>query len=97
MEFFIYAVNPIIFPIFISLTGWVVISNLLIAALIAIGILIVAAVPSLRTSASTYLSNNITMLAAIIQEARGNKQLVWTKIEENRRGQKTIDAPMITQ
>jgi len=74
-----------------------VISNLLIAALIAIGILIVAAVPSLRTSASTYLSNNITMLAAIIQEARGNKQLVWTKIEENRRGQKTIDAPMITQ
>jgi hypothetical protein len=37
------------------------------------------------------------MLAAIIQEARGNKQLVWTKIEENRRAKETIDAPMITQ
>jgi biofilm PGA synthesis N-glycosyltransferase PgaC len=97
MEFFIYAINPIIFPIFIFLTGWVMITNLLVAALIAIGTLIVAAVPSLRTSASTYLSNNITMLAAIIQETRGNKQLVWTKIEENRRARPTIDAPMITQ
>ena len=97
MEFFIYAVNPIIFPIFIFLTGWVMITNPLIAALIAIGAAIVVAVPNLRTTASTYLSNNVTMLAAIIQEARGNKQLVWTKIEENRRNQKTIDAPMITQ
>ena len=97
MEFFIYAVNPIIFPIVIILTGWVVITNLTIALLVAAGILIVAAVPSLRTSASTYLSNNITMLAAIIQEARGNKQLVWTKIEENRRAQQTIDPPMISQ
>jgi cellulose synthase/poly-beta-1,6-N-acetylglucosamine synthase-like glycosyltransferase len=97
MEFFIYAINPIIFPVFILLTGWVMITNLLITALIAIGATIVAAVPSLRTTASTYLSNNITMLAAIIQEARGNKQLVWTKIEENRPNQKTINAPMITQ
>jgi cellulose synthase/poly-beta-1,6-N-acetylglucosamine synthase-like glycosyltransferase len=97
MEFFIYAINPIIFPVFIFLTGWVMITNLLIAALIAIGAAIVAAVPSLRTTASTYLSNNITMLAAIIQETRGNKQLVWTKIEENRRNQKTINAPIITQ
>ena len=97
MEFFIYAVNPIIFPIFIFLTGWVMITNPLIAALIAIGAAIVVAVPNLRTTASTYLSNNVTMLAAIIQEARGNKQLVWTKIEENRRNRKTIDAPMITQ
>ena len=97
MEFFIYAVNPIIFPIFIFLTGWVMIANPLIAAVIAIGAAIVVAVPNLRTTASTYLSNNVTMLAAIIQEARGNKQLVWTKIEENRRNRKTIDAPMITQ
>jgi poly-beta-1,6-N-acetyl-D-glucosamine synthase len=97
MEFFIYAINPIIFPIFIILTGWVMITNLLIAALIAIGSLVVAVVPGLRTAASTYLSNNITMLAALVQEARGNKQLVWTKIEENRRSQPTIDAPMITQ
>jgi poly-beta-1,6-N-acetyl-D-glucosamine synthase len=97
MEFFIYAINPIMFPIFIFLTGWVMITNLLLAALISIGAAIVAAVPGLRTATSTYLSNNITMLAAIIQEARGNKQLVWTKIEENRRGKQTIDAPMITQ
>ena len=97
MEFFIYAINPIIFPIFIILTGWVMLTNILIAALIAIGAVIVAGVPGLRTAASTYLSNNITMLAAIIQEARGNKQLVWTKIEENRRSQQTIDPPMIRQ
>lgn len=97
MEFFIYAINPIIFPIFIILTGWVMLTNLLIAALIAIGAVAVAVLPGLRTAASTYLSNNITMLAAILQEARGNKQLVWTKIEENRRNQQTIDAPMIRQ
>src|SRR5690348_2977285 len=97
MEFFIYAINPIIFPIFIILTGWVMITNLFVAALIGIGALVVAVVPGLRTAASTYLSNNITMLAALIQEARGNKQLVWTKIEENRRSQQTIDPPMITQ
>lgn len=97
MEFFIYAINPIIFPILIILTGWVMLTNLLIAALIAIGAVVVAAVPGLRTAASTYLSNNITMLAAIVQEARGNKQLVWTKIEENRRSQQTLDAPMIRQ
>lgn len=97
MEFFIYAINPTIFPVLIVLTGWVMITNVVVAALIAIGSVIVAAVPSLRTSASTYLSNNVTMLAAIIQEARGNKQLVWTKIEENRRGKQTIDPPMITQ
>ena len=96
MEFFIYAINPTIFPALIILTGWVMITNLMVAALIAIGSVIVAAVPSLRTSASTYLSNNVTMLAAIIQEARGNKQLVWTKIDENRRGKQTIDPPMIT-
>jgi len=69
----------------------------LVAALVAIGTVIVAAVPSLRTAASTYLSNNITMLAAIIQESRGNKQLVWTKIDANRRGQQALDAPMIPQ
>lgn len=97
MEFFIYVVNPIIFPIFIFLTGWVMLTNLLIAALMAIGAVVVAVVPGLGTAASTYLSNNITMLAAIIQEARGNKQLVWTKIEENRQSQQTIDAPMIRQ
>jgi hypothetical protein len=97
MEFFIYAINPILFPVFLILTGWVAITNLLIAVLIGVGAVIAFAVPNLRTAASTYLSNNVTMLAALIQEARGNKQLVWTKIEENRRSQQTIDAPMITQ
>lgn len=97
MEFFIYAINPILFPVFIVLTGWVMITNLLIAALIAIGAVIVAAMPGLRVAASAYLANNVTMLAAIIQEVRGNKQLVWTKIEENRQRQPKIDAPMITQ
>jgi hypothetical protein len=33
---------------------------------------------------ATYLANNLIMLAALYQEARGNKQLTWEKIEENR-------------
>ncbi len=97
MEFFLYIVNPLFFPILVVLTGLVVITIPLVAYLIALGIVVVVAVPSLRTTASTYLSNNITMLAAIIQEARGNKQLVWTKIDENRPGPQQTTQPIIAQ
>jgi hypothetical protein len=47
-------------------------------------LVIVIAIPSLRQAGMTYASNNLTMLAAILQEARGAKQLQWTKIEETR-------------
>jgi poly-beta-1,6-N-acetyl-D-glucosamine synthase len=97
MEFFIYVINPILFPVFIALTALVVITIPLIAILVAAGALVAALVPSLRTSASTYLSNNITMLAALVQEARGNKQLVWTKIEENRRNTETVEQPIVNR
>ena len=71
-------------PLFLVLTVTVMATNLLLALLIAAGLAVVAAVPGLRTAFTTYLTNNLTMLAAIMQEARGNKQLVWTKIEETR-------------
>jgi cellulose synthase/poly-beta-1,6-N-acetylglucosamine synthase-like glycosyltransferase len=84
MEFFLYAVNPLLFPVFILLTGLVMASSVVITYLAIGAILLTAIIPSLRTVATTYVSNNLTMIAAIIQEARGNKQLVWTKIDENR-------------
>lgn len=95
MEFFLYAVNPLIFPLFLTLTGFVMIAFPLLSYAIAVGIILVLAIPGLRTTAGTYLSNNLTMLAALAQEARGNKQLVWTKIEENREETSLIE-PAIT-
>jgi len=70
-------------------------TNLLLALLIAGALAVVAAVPGLRTAFTTYLTNNLTMLAAIIQEARGNKQLVWTKIDETRVSPETAEPPVI--
>ena len=84
MEFFIYVINPLLFPVFLGLTIAVMATNLLITILIAAGLAVVAVVPSLRTAGTTYLTNNLTMLAAIAEEARGHKQLVWTKIDETR-------------
>lgn len=84
MEFFLYSINPLLFPVFLVLTGLVMASSLFVTYLVVGAILLAVIVPDLRTIATTYISNNITMIAAIIQEARGNKQLVWTKIDENR-------------
>jgi poly-beta-1,6-N-acetyl-D-glucosamine synthase len=95
MEFFIYVINPIIFPVFLFLTGWVIATNLIVALLFAFGVLIVAAIPSLRTAATTYLTNNLTMLTAVFQEARGHKHLVWTKIGETRVDNKQAEIPVI--
>lgn len=84
MEFFLYAINPLIFPVFLVLTGLAMFAVPALAYLLAAGVIVVLIVPGLRTTAGTYLSNNLTMIGALVQEARGNKQLVWTKIEENR-------------
>jgi poly-beta-1,6-N-acetyl-D-glucosamine synthase len=96
MEFFIYAINPLLFPVFLALTVTVAVTNLFLAILLAIGLAAVVAVPSLRTAATTYLTNNLTMLKAIFQEAKGDKHLVWTKIEENRVSSEPAGTPMIT-
>jgi len=84
MEFFIYAINPTLFLPLLILTGVVIATIPIIAYFVTAAIVVTLAIPSLRTTATTYVSNNLTMVAAIIQEARGNKQLVWTKIDENR-------------
>jgi poly-beta-1,6-N-acetyl-D-glucosamine synthase len=84
MEFFLYIVNPIIFVPFAFLTVLVLASNPLLAAAV-IGLAALALLFSkTRTVANAYIANNLTMMAAIFQEIRGEKQLVWTKINENR-------------
>jgi cellulose synthase/poly-beta-1,6-N-acetylglucosamine synthase-like glycosyltransferase len=84
MEFFLYAVNPILFVPFAVLTIWVIAIFPLVLYLALAGLAVIILVPSLRQMGATYLSNNLIMLAALYQEARGNKQLTWEKIEENR-------------
>ncbi len=96
MEFFIYAINPMLFPIFLLATALVILTVPLFAYLITIGIVIAVLVTGLRTTLSTYPSNNVTMLAELVQEARGNKQLVWTKIEENRRAAGPVEQPILS-
>ena len=87
MEFFLYAVNPILFVPFVALTIWVIAIFPLILYLALAGLAVILVVPSLRQMGVTYLSNNVIMLAALYKEARGNKQLTWEKIEENRPAQ----------
>ena len=84
MEFFIYVINPILFLPLLVLTGVVMATIPIIAYFVTAVVIVTMSIPDLRTTATTYVSNNLTMVAAIIQEARGNKQLVWTKIDENR-------------
>ena len=94
MEFFIYAINPTLFLPLLVLTGIVMATIPIIAYLVTAAVILTMAIPSLRTTATTYVSNNLTMVAAILQEARGNKQLVWTKIDENRPVAQTLSQPI---
>ena len=94
MEFFIYAINPLLFLPLLVLTGIVMVTTPIIAYVVAAAIIVTVAIPSLRTTATTYVSNNLTMVAAILQETRGNKQLVWTKIEENRPLAQPVSQPI---
>ena len=86
MEFFLYAVNPVLFLPFVALTIWVVAIFPILLYLVLAGVAVIILVPSLRQMGATYLSNNLIMLAALYEEVRGNKQLTWDKIEENRAG-----------
>jgi hypothetical protein len=94
MEFFIYVVNPLLFLPLLVLTGVVMATIPLVAYIVTAAIIVTVAIPSTRTTATTYVSNNLTMVAALIQEARGNKQLVWTKIDENRPLAQTASQPI---
>ncbi len=85
MEFFLYLVNPIILVPFLILSVAALIENPVVGATAILGLGLIAVTPSLRQMATTYLTNNLTMLAAIFQESRGAKQLQWTKITETRR------------
>jgi cellulose synthase/poly-beta-1,6-N-acetylglucosamine synthase-like glycosyltransferase len=84
MEFFLYAVNPILFVPFAALTLWAVVIFPFVLYLTLAGLAVILLVPSLRQMGATYLTNNLIMLGALFEEARGNKQLTWKKIEENR-------------
>ena len=84
MEFFLYLLNPLLFVPFLALTVIVFIEAQIVLFLSIVGLVIAIVTPSLRHAGMTYVSNNLTMLAAVLQEARGAKQLQWTKIEETR-------------
>ncbi len=88
MEFFLYAINPILFFPFIALTIWAMALVPLVLYLAIVSGVVIAVIPSLRSTGVTYLTNNLIMLAALFQEARGNKQLTWDKIDENRLDQR---------
>jgi len=94
MEFFIYVINPLIFLPLLVLTAVVMAAIPLVAYIVTAAIIVTLAIPNTRTTATTYVSNNFTMVAALIQEARGNKQLVWTKIDENRPLTQTASQPI---
>jgi hypothetical protein len=84
MEFFLYVVNPMFFPPFIALLGLVIVSSFGFAVLAAVAVGLILLIRSTRSMFFTYLSNNVTMLAAFFQELKGNKQLTWTKIDDTR-------------
>jgi cellulose synthase/poly-beta-1,6-N-acetylglucosamine synthase-like glycosyltransferase len=84
MEFFLYIVNPILFVPFVIVASMFLASSLSLLLVTAVGAVVVVLTPFLRSLAATYLSNNLTMLAAVLQELRGQKQLMWTKIQETR-------------
>lgn len=84
MEFFLYVLNPVLLIPFLILTTLTLIEIPLLATIALIALGLVLLVPRLRRLGTTYLTNNLTMLAALVQEARGAKQLQWTKISETR-------------
>ena len=83
-EFFLYVVNPLLFVPFLVLTLWLSTSTLILGTALAGALVLALLLSATRTIVSAYFANNLTMLAAIFQELRGEKQLKWTKIDENR-------------
>jgi len=84
MEIFLYVINPLLFPVFLATTLFLAIISLPFAVFIGIATILAFLIPPLSKAALTHITNNLTMLMALVKEAKGEKQLVWTKIEENR-------------
>jgi poly-beta-1,6-N-acetyl-D-glucosamine synthase len=84
MEIFLYIINPLLFPVFLATTLFLAIISLPFAVFVGIAVMVAFLIPALSKAALTHITNNLTMLAALVKEAKGEKQLVWTKIEENR-------------
>ena len=84
MEVFLYVINPLLFPVFLATTLFLAIISLPFAAFIGIATILAFLIPQLSKAALTHITNSLTMLMALVKEAKGEKQLVWRKIEENR-------------
>src|SRR5438445_4127533 len=84
MEIFLYVINPLLFPVFLPHTFCLAVIILPFAVFIGIATILACLIPPLSKAALTHITNNLTMLMALVKEAKGEKQLVWTKIEENR-------------
>ncbi len=97
VEFFLYAVNPVLFGPFLAFTILALVDLPLLLLVVLPGLALVLSVPNLRRAWITYLSNNLTMMGAIFQEARGVKQLQWTKIEETREPARATHIPGSTR
>ncbi len=97
IEFFLYAVNPVLFGPFLAFTILALVDLPLLLLAILPGLAVVLLVPNLRRACITYFTNNLTMMGAIFQEARGVKQLQWTKIEETRQPARTTHIPGSTR
>lgn len=95
MEFFLYIINPVLFPIFLAVTVVLAILYLPFAVLVGGAMIAAFLIPPLSKAALTHITNNLTMLAAFVKEAKGEKQLVWAKIEENR-GKPLAEIPVAT-
>ena len=84
MEIFLYIINPLLFPVFLATTFFLAIISLPFAVFVGIATLVAFLIPPLSKPALTHITNILTMLMAPVKEVKGEKQLVWTKIEENR-------------
>src|SRR2546427_6777361 len=84
MEIFLYVITPLLFPVFLATMLFLAIITLPFAVFIGIATTLAFFIPPLSKAALTHITNNLTMLMALVKEAKGEKQLVWTKIEENR-------------
>ena len=96
MEIFLYIINPLLFPVFLATTLVLAIISLPFAVFIGAATVVAFLVPPLSKAALTHITNSLTMLAALVNEAKGEKQLVWTKIEENRSASPMAEIPVAT-
>ncbi len=94
MEFFLYILNPLLFPFWLATTAVLAALSFQFALFIGVVALAIVLTPLSRV-AITHITNNLTMLTALVREARGDKQLVWNKIEENRKDERAPEVPPV--